>query len=121
MAMTVEQVFKKHGLLGQRYRYEMDPSEEKQFADELFDAYEASGFVKKLPSFEDGWFYPEDAKYHGQPFHIVKRCDPSNVDLSELPAWIIEFEDGHCMTAYPDEICLAVTDIRKEWCKDGAN
>ena len=49
----------------------------------------------------------EDKKYIGKPFKVIGRCEEGKEwDLESLPAWNIEFEDGHKMSAYPEEIYL---------------
>ena len=38
---------------------------------------------------------------------MIGRCEEGKEwDLESLPAWNIEFEDGHKMSAYPEEIYL---------------
>lgn len=38
---------------------------------------------------------------------MIGRCEEGKEwDLESLPAWKIEFEDGHKMNAYPEEIYL---------------
>ena len=43
----------------------------------------------------------EDKSYVGKPFKVIGRCEEGKEwDLESLPAWKIEFEDGHKMDAY---------------------
>lgn len=86
-------------------RDEMSVEREKEFLKDLYDAYETVGFANEFWSPYD--LHDEDINYIGKPFKVVERCEADNEwDLESLPAWKIEFEDGHQMYAYPEEICF---------------
>lgn len=94
--------------LNNRYpeaRDEMNTERERQFLKDLYDVYESVGFANKFWTPFD--LNDEDKKYINQPFKVVGRCEEGDEwDLESLPAWKIEFEDGHTMNAYPEEIYL---------------
>lgn len=93
------------------YREDMTFAEEKDFVKYMYKRYEKSGFK---PVFEQKAPLPSnEEKYNGQPFEVVKACEipkseaeqeNSEFMLMDLPAWIIQFRDGHQMMAYPEEI-----------------
>ena len=86
-------------------RYEMDNERERAFLKDCYSAYETVGFADKFWSPFD--LKDEDKKYIGKPFKVIGRCEEGKEwDLESLPAWNIEFEDGHKMSAYPEEIYL---------------
>ena len=86
-------------------RYEMDNERERAFLKDCYSAYETVGFADKFWSPFD--LKDEDKKYIGKPFKVIGRCEEGKEwDLESLPAWKIEFEDGHKMSAYPEEIYL---------------
>lgn len=83
----------------------MSTDRKRDFLKDLYDAYEAVGFVDKFWTPFD--LNDEDRSYVGKPFKVVGRCEEGKEwDLESLPAWKIEFEDGHKMDAYPEEIYL---------------
>lgn len=86
-------------------RDEMSIDREREFLKDLYSAYETSGFTNKFWTPFD--LNDEDKNYIGKSFKIVGRCEEGkDWDLESLPAWKIEFEDGHKMNAYPEEIYL---------------
>ena len=86
-------------------RYEMSVDREREFLKDLYDTYEAVGFSNKFWTPFD--LNDEDKSYIGKIFKVVGRCEEGKeCDLESLPAWKIEFEDGHKMNAYPEEIYL---------------
>lgn len=86
-------------------RYEMDNERERAFLKDCYSAYKTVGFADKFWSPFD--LKDEDKKYIGKPFKVIGRCEEGKEwDLESLPAWNIEFEDGHKMSAYPEEIYL---------------
>lgn len=96
------------GELNEKYpeaRDEMSVDRASDFLKDLYDAYEAVGFVNKFWTPFD--LHDEDKSYVGKPFKVIGRCEEGKEwDLESLPAWKIEFEDGHKMDAYPEEIYL---------------
>jgi hypothetical protein len=81
------------------YRDEMTEERERNFVNDCFSLYEKEGFAKKF------WSCGGDYKdYHGKPFKVSGRATEKDVDLTCLPMWNIQFEDGFIMQAYPDEI-----------------
>lgn len=86
-------------------RYEMSVDREREFLKELYDAYETSGFADKFWTPFD--LNNKDKSYIGKSFKVIGRCEEGKEwDLESLPVWKIEFEDGHKMDAYPEEIYL---------------
>lgn len=81
----------------------MDGETHLSFVEDLYDAYEATGFVPffQAISGNDG--------YDGNRFDVVGRVptDDPNWDLENLPAWRISFDDGNEIEAFPEEICFA--------------
>ena len=51
--------------------------------------------------------YSDVRKHNGEHFHIVRRmsCENDNIDKEVLPKWIIAFDDGTQIEAWPEEIC----------------
>lgn len=81
------------------YRDEMTKEQEAEFVNHCYDLYEKEGFAKVFWS--QGGDFPD---YHGKPFKVIGRVKESESDIECLPMWDIKFEDGHEMSAYPDEI-----------------
>ena len=88
-------------------RSQLTAKEEKAYVEKAFSIYEAVGFEKKLP--DKTGYNDEDIPYIGKSFKVACRCSEPEWDVECLPAWKIEFEDGHTMDAYPEEICLLET------------
>ena len=94
------------------YREDMTWEEERDFVKHMFGKYEKAGF---FTIFHPKRTLPENEKmYSGQLYKIIGRCPvPTTkeeeralkVDVMNLPAWTIEFEDEHRMVAYPEDIC----------------
>ena len=75
-----------------------------EYVQDSFDLYEKIGFKDKFDTpFEDF------RKYNGKPFKVVRRMSYANddIDLECLPKWVIRFEDGVEIDAWPEEICKA--------------
>ena len=86
-------------------RDEMDIEREREFLKDLYDTHETVGFTNKFWTPFD--LNDKNKSYVGKPFKVIGRCNESDKwDLESLPAWKIEFEDGHKMYAYPEEIYL---------------
>lgn len=86
------------------YREEMTTEEHIAFVDYWFDQYEKGGFCE---TFETPFDLKDvDKPYVGKPFEVVGRVAMYEADLETLPMWHIEFEDGHTMYAYPEEITI---------------
>lgn len=95
---TVEELLKNNV-----YREEMSFGEHLAFVNYWFDKYENEGFCD---TFESPFDLSEwDSKYKGMKFVVCGRCTLNDCDIETLPMWRIEFEDGHQMDAYPEEIC----------------
>lgn len=85
-------------------RSDMTEEEEYAFVEYWFKKYAEAGFCE---TFQSPFDIPDkDKPYVGKPFKVICECDTETVDLECLPMWGIEFEDGHIMQAYPEEICL---------------
>lgn len=87
------------------YRDEMTEDQEKEFVGDCFECYEGEGFAKRFWSIGDDY-----AERCGKPFRVIGRVPvydelhPNGGDLECLPMWIIQFEDGFELEAYPEEI-----------------
>ena len=87
------------------YRDEMTEDQEKEFVGDCFKCYEGEGFAKRFWSIGDDY-----AERRGKPFRVIGRVPvsdelhPNGGDLECLPMWIIQFEDGFELEAYPEEI-----------------
>lgn len=93
--MKLEELNKKYPL----YRDEMTLEQEREFAKDLFDAYETEGFAKVF------WSMGGDfEEYYNKPFKVIDRLTEEECDLECLPMWSIQFEDGVKIHAYADEI-----------------
>lgn len=87
-------------------RTDLSDEKHREYLGKAFDLYEACGFEETLPDDIAG-LYEEDAKHIGMKFRVVSRCEEGERwDLESLPAWNIEFEDGHRMEVYPEDISL---------------
>ena len=85
-------------------RSQLSEKDEKAYVNKAFKIYEEVGFEPALPDIRG--FNDEDVPYIGKRFKVTGRCKAPEWDLECLPAWNIEFEDGHKMEAYPEEICI---------------
>lgn len=86
-------------------RDKMSTDREREFLKDLYATYETVGFVNKFWTPFD--LNDEDKSYVGKTFKVIGRCEEGKEwDLESLPAWKIEFEDGHKMNAYPEKIYL---------------
>lgn len=104
------------------YREDMTWEEERDFVKHMFGRYEKSGF---FTTYSPVRTLPEDKQiYKGKPYKIIKRMEVPNTQEEEkrgmlvmdLPAWLIEFEDGNRMVAYPEDISkLDVTGMAACW------
>lgn len=82
----------------------MDRETELAFVEDLYDAYEKSGFVPCFCASDS------DQLHNGERFEVkgrVETDDPA-FDLESLPAWHIFFPDSNASyEAFPEEICFA--------------
>jgi hypothetical protein len=86
-------------------RGNMTTEQEIAFVDVCYEAYEAEGFSDVFSS-------PYSEDHIGDKFTVIGRVSPHKeeqpekylADLETLPLWIIRFEDGSEMAAYPEEI-----------------
>lgn len=74
--------------------------EYKKYLEDCYSMYETEGFCDTFES-----PYTDYKKYNGQKFKVVCRMDDVFMDLESLPAWLIKFEDGDEISAWPEEIC----------------
>lgn len=104
--MTWDEIDKKYPLS----RDDMTTEQEQEFVNDCFTAYEEEGFSKIFVSPYD--LFEEGNKYKGKPFKVIERVKllteqdrgDNTADLECLPMWVIQFEDGYVMGAYPEEI-----------------
>lgn len=87
----------------QKYKNEMrdfmTEEREREFVNDYCNCCEAEGFNNVY------WSpYTEWENYYGKPFKVIKRATERENDLEVLPMWIIQFEDGKRIQAYPEEI-----------------
>ena len=75
-----------------------------EYVQDSFDLYEKLGFKEKYDT-----PYEDYQKYNGKSFKVVRRMSyaDDDIDLECLPKWIIRFEDGAEIEAWPEEICKA--------------
>lgn len=83
------------------YRENMSKEKEREYVNDLFSVYENEGFNKVFwsPYNNEG-----EEKYYGKTFKVLGRCPETRNNLSLLPLWDIEFEDGKQLTVEPCEI-----------------
>ena len=83
------------------YRENMSKEREREYVNDLFSVYENEGFNKVFwsPYSNEG-----EEKYYGKTFKVLGRCPETRNNLSLLPLWDIEFEDGKQLTVEPCEI-----------------
>lgn len=86
----------------EKTREELTKHQERKFVNNCFFIYENTGFAE---TFYTPSIYNTYQEYNGSKFSVVGRCN--NADLETLPAWMIRFQDGNVICAYPEEICLA--------------
>ena len=82
-------------------RDKMIITREREFVEDLFNCYEAEGFNKVFWSPFDNF---GEEEYYGKTFKVLGRCPETRNNLSLLPLWDIEFEDGKQLTVEPCEI-----------------
>lgn len=96
---------------GKNDRYDLTEEEERRFVNDCFDLYESIGFSETFHS-----PYEEYKENNGKKFTVLRRVEEripgksdgaDTSDLSCLPLWSIQFEDGEIAQAYPEEICIA--------------
>ena len=82
-------------------RSEMTFDEEVRYVNDCYNTMEL--YLKSV--YESP--FTDYSQYNGKPFRIVRRMSlqEDNVDISVLPKWIIAFDDGVQIEAYPEEIC----------------
>ena len=76
---------------------DMCPSVRENYLRDCFNLYERYGFAKTFQT--KAPLRTTDRKYNGKPFKVLERME-EDYD----PAWLIQFEDGHRVEAYPEEI-----------------
>ena len=82
------------------YRDDMTEEQERDFVKHCFDLYEKEGFAKVFWSpFDIG-----NTELCGKSFKVLNRVTEAQESLEVLPMWNIEFENGHKMCAYPEEV-----------------
>lgn len=80
-------------------RADMTEEVEREFVRDCFELYEKEGFAKKFVTpYEEYW------DREGEAFEVVGRCAEPDTDLCVLPMWLIKFQDGTTVGAYPEEI-----------------
>ena len=82
-------------------RQELTKHQERKFVNNCFFIYENTGFTE---TFYNPYMSDTYKARNGEKFSVVGRCN--DADLETLPAWMIRFQDGNVICAYPEEICL---------------
>ena len=97
-----------------------------EFKNDCFELYETYGFTERFNS-----PYDDEGEHNGMKFEVVRRAKPYNwdvpdgedkgeVDIENLPVWLVRFENGDEAYCYPEEIALLeARPIRKEPLKVG--
>lgn len=81
---------------------ELSDEQRAIFLKRCYALYETEGFTDKF--FTNGMDYRE---YIGSPFSVVCRTAPPSDDEECWPMWLIRFDDGVEIKAYPEEIVLS--------------
>lgn len=84
-------------------RYEMSDETHRKFIEDCFKLYEKEGF-------NDTFWSPfsENEIYGGKSFKIIRRAtEDDGIFIEQLPQWLIEFEDGKQLFAYPEELIMS--------------
>lgn len=71
----------------------------REFKQDCFDLYEATGFLDTFDS-----PYDDHGEHNGMPFKVLRRAKEGECDLEAMPLWLIEFENGDTAYCYPEEI-----------------
>ena len=89
---------------------EMSFEDEYFYRQDQFEMYETEGFTDTFQT-----PYEECSEYNGQKYEIVRRASYVNgdCDMECLPQWIIKFEDGKEINAYPEDICKLEVNMRE--------
>jgi hypothetical protein len=84
--------------------------DELSYRQDAFEMYETEGFTDTFQT-----PYEECSEYNGQKYEIVRRAnyEIGDCDMESLPQWIIKFEDGKEVNAYPEEICKLEVNFRE--------
>jgi hypothetical protein len=81
-------------------RENMTIEQERNFVNTCFDLYEKEGFSNVFWSpYDIG-----NSELCGKKFKVLSRVTENQEVLNVLPMWNIEFENGHKICAYPEEI-----------------
>lgn len=109
MINTWDELFEKYPI---EHWDELTDEQAVEFTNHCFNLYEKEGFAKRY------WTpYSDDylSKFVGKPFEVVRRLDMDDYDIETLPGWMIRFEDGVQIEAYPEEIIPS--EMRANGCK----
>lgn len=71
----------------------------EQFKEDCFEMYEQGGFLERYDS-----PYDEFEERKGMKFEVVRRARLDEVDIENMPIWVVKFEDGEETYCYPEEI-----------------
>ena len=84
-------------------RDKMSDDKHKEFVRDCYICYEAEGFATKY------WtLYSDYESYIGSYFTVVRQAtEDDGIFIECLPMWLIKFEDGKEVFAYPEEIVLS--------------
>lgn len=84
-------------------RYQMDDERHKEFIEDCYRLYEQEGFNNTF------WSpFGENEHYGGKTYKILRRAtEDDGIFIEQLPQWLIEFEDGKQLFAYPEELIMS--------------
>ena len=97
--MTEKELNEKWGVDYDPYNAETE-EEVIEFKNDCFDMYEQGGFSERFFS-----PYDEMEPHNGMKFDVIRRATTDDdIDLENLPIWVIKFENGETAFCYPEEI-----------------
>lgn len=97
--MTEKELNEKWGADYDPYNAETE-EEVVEFKNDCFDMYEQGGFSERYFS-----PYDEMESHNGMKFDVIRRATTDDdIDLENLPIWVIKFENGETAYCYPEEI-----------------
>ena len=72
----------------------------EEYIEDLYDLHESTGFRE---TFNSPYNYMQ--KYNGLAFNVVGRYGKEDCDYESMPMWLIRFNNGIEIEAFPEEIC----------------
>lgn len=80
-----------------------------------FNRFEKEGFTKTF------WSpYKHNQAFVGRTFTVLQRATDADLELCELPAWLILFDTGEAILARPEEVINSIiTQYKEGLCQKG--